>query len=386
MWRKMAAYLLLFSLLSVCSLSFSQECRQELLENIDFPGTDITSVYSPDAEHCQLLCTQHHSCLFFTFIRPDWTRDKRHFYCYLKHTSSGQPRVQTPLLGVTSGYSLKSCNPDPQPCLSQVYQNVDFYGADYRFLFTPDYEECQRVCTQDPGCQFFTFVNDVFTPETIRFKCHLKFSWSIPRTPIVEAKDGVVSGFSHKAQMTQTSNTACQSKLFLNTDIPGSDFTVLPAASAEHCQSLCSAHPQCTYFSFVRKSFNCHLKGNPDQMVTRTKDGVTSGMPARFCQLDNSWVKVAHEGVDFRGSDIRFELMDDPETCQRTCTEDVNCQFYTYVNENFSDSTYWRRCFLKRVTTMPAPPKINKLSNVVSGFSLKSCGQHALPTEILERP
>lgn len=37
----------------------------------------------------------------------------RHFYCYLKSTPSGRPNVQTPLLGVTSGYSLKHCNPDP---------------------------------------------------------------------------------------------------------------------------------------------------------------------------------------------------------------------------------------------------------------------------------
>lgn len=140
---------------------------------MDFPGTDITFVYSPDVEHCQMLCTQHASCLFFTFIRADWTRDNRyktnsthrirnaleirisseewhfseakkseqrlipiyfladirrvldakthtqtsaplcrHFYCYLKTTPSGQPNVRTPLLGVTSGFSLKSCSSD----------------------------------------------------------------------------------------------------------------------------------------------------------------------------------------------------------------------------------------------------------------------------------
>ncbi len=54
------------------------ECRQGLLENEDFPGTDITFLYSPDAEHCQQLCTQHPSCLFFTFVRADWTRDNRY--------------------------------------------------------------------------------------------------------------------------------------------------------------------------------------------------------------------------------------------------------------------------------------------------------------------
>lgn len=36
-----------------------------------------------------------------------------------------------------------------------------------------------------------------------RYKCHHKFSWDIPITPIVEAKAGVVSGFSHNLEMTQ---------------------------------------------------------------------------------------------------------------------------------------------------------------------------------------
>uniref|UniRef100_A0A4W6DGQ8 Apple domain-containing protein n=1 Tax=Lates calcarifer TaxID=8187 RepID=A0A4W6DGQ8_LATCA len=354
----------LFAHVNVSLLCISSECSREFLENVDFPGTDITSVYSPDVEHCQLLCTQHPSCLFFTFVRADWTVDNRHFYCYLKSTPSGKPKVQNPLQGVTSGYSLKPCNPDPSSCLSQVYQNVDFFGADYRALFTSDHEECQRVCTQDPQCQFFTFVNDIFTSENIRYKCHLKYSWSVPRTPIVERKDGVVSGFSHKIQLTPFFKPACQNKLFPNTDIPGNNLETLPAASPEHCQTLCSAHPRCTYFSY---------DSNGNEMVTRAKQGVTSGIPVHFCQLDNNWLKLAHEGVDFRGSDIRFELMDDPDTCQTTCTVNSNCQFYTYVNETFFDSDYRRRCYLKRVITMPAPPKVTKLNNVVSGFSLRDC-------------
>ncbi|KAL7382547.1 hypothetical protein ABVT39_024220 [Epinephelus coioides] len=369
----METHWILVGLLSICSLSFGQDCNQQLLENTDFPGTDITSVYSPDVEHCQLLCTQHASCLFFTFIRADWTRDNRHFYCYLKTTPSGQPNVRTPLLGVTSGFSLKSCSPDLQPCLSKVYQNVDFFGEDYRTLFTADYEGCQRECTRDPACQFFTYVNGVFTPEKIRYKCHLKFSWPVLKIPTVEKKTGVISGFSHNLQMAQHSDIACQGKLFPSTDIPGGDFMTLPAASPEHCQTLCSAHPSCAFFSFVSNNFNCHLKGNNDYMVTTAKVGVTSGLPAHFCQLDNSWVKLAHEGVDFRGSYIRFELMDNADTCQSTCTADPNCQFYAYVTESFSDRSYWRRCYINRDITMPAPPKVNKLANVVSGFHQRNC-------------
>ncbi|KAM4631106.1 coagulation factor XI-like isoform 1-T2 [Polymixia lowei] len=382
----MGAYLVLVGLVYLCEISFSQgntnltntpECVRELHENVDFPGTDLTYVYSPDADHCQLLCTQHPSCLFFTFIRHDWTRDKRHFYCYLKSTSSGKPNVQTPLLGVTSGYSLKPCNPETNICLSSVYHNVDFHGADFRSLFTADYEECQRACTHDPACQFFTFANELIAAEDIRYKCHLKFSWTVPRLPIIESTAGVVSGFSDRLQANTQFYSTCKTVLLGNTDIPGNDFETVLAASADHCLALCSVHPSCTYFSYFAnhksKRFHCYLKNNQNVMAVRAEEGVTSGIPARFCQPDNTWVTVAYEETDFRASDIRFELLDDLETCRKTCNDDPNCQFYSYLNDAFHDSTYWRRCFLKRVITIPAPARVVKLPNVVSGFALKYC-------------
>ncbi|XP_034456233.1 plasma kallikrein-like [Hippoglossus hippoglossus] len=175
----------------------------------------------------------------------------------------------------------------------------------------------------------------------LRYKCHLKHSWSVPRTPVIKREVGAVSGFSHKLQIPQYFEPVYQDELLLNTDIPGHDIDKLPAASAEHCQALCTDKPCCTYFSYT--------------------------------SLLTGWLQVSHEGVSFQGSDLRFESMDDPDTCQRTCTIDPLCQFYTYFNESYSNSAFRGRCYLKRVITAPAPPKVNKLNNVVSGFSLKSC-------------
>lgn len=111
-----------------------------------------------------------------------------------------------------------------------------------------------------------------------RYRCHLKYSWNIPRVPVIERKAGVTSGFSQnlllnqhfKEGNTETQNmlacrtllwmsyligfqlffTACQNTFFANTDIPGNDLERVKAVSVEHCQVMCSAHPQCTYFSF----------------------------------------------------------------------------------------------------------------------------------------
>ncbi|XP_013883510.1 coagulation factor XI [Austrofundulus limnaeus] len=370
----MVAFFVVAFLLSLSSSSFSQECRPGFLENMDFPGSDLTFLFSPSAEHCQKLCTQHPSCLFFTFIRPDWTRDNTFFRCYLKSTPSGEPASQTPLQGATSGFSLKACSQDLQPCFSETFENVDFPGADYRALFTPDYEECQRACTQDPGCQFFTFLKGDFSGTNFRFKCHLKFSWSLPVIPDIEKRAGLVSGFSQRAEIIpELFYIACQSSLLPNTDIPGSDLIKLKAVSPEHCQVLCSAHPQCTYFSFVSDDFSCYLKNNGNEMVTTAKNGVISGMPTRSCQVDENWIKLTYEEIDFKGFDIRSEVLDDAAACQRLCTETPACQFYTYINENSSDQAARRRCFLKSVITIPAPPAVTKLDNVVSGFTLRNC-------------
>lgn len=130
--------------------------------------------------------------------------------------------------------------------------------------------------------QEFTFV------VWCRHKCHLKFSWTIPITHLVEAKSGVVSGFSHtvdmnpNVEMNENSETgtwkefptvcplccdcsleavivaACERKLFPGLNIPSRDVTEVRAASTEHCHALCTAHPKCTFFSFDRWA-NCAL-------------------------------------------------------------------------------------------------------------------------------
>ncbi|XP_014905718.1 coagulation factor XI-like [Poecilia latipinna] len=365
----MKTLFILVALLHFWDCSFG--CNPGLLRDWDFPGSDNKILFSPDADHCQHLCTQEASCLFWAFIGPDCRVDNRHYHCFLKSTSSGSPTTQNPKQGTTAGYSLKSCNPLPTPSLSKVYEDVDFTGADYRTLFTADYQACQKACTEDPFCQFFTFINGKFSNTNIRYKCHLKYSWSVARTPAVTALADRISGFSRELQIIPSYQTACQSTLFPNINFPGYDFEVHQAGSPELCQVLCSAHPQCTYFSFVSNEFKCYLKNNPNQMVPKDGSGITSGLPSRSCPLRNERNPFSpghltmYKGVDFPYSDIRYFSLNDAESCENACTSDPNCQFYSFVTTS-------RLCYLKRVITMPAPPKVTNLANVVSGFTLRN--------------
>lgn len=82
--------------------------------------------------------------------------------------------------------------------------------------------------------------------------------------------------------------------------------------------------------------------------------------------LPTDWTKVPYEGVDFRGSDTGFDLMDDAESCQKTCTLDSNCQFYTYVNNEFFNPDY-RYIFC---TCMQTTTHFRQHTEVVRSFEM----------------
>lgn len=98
---------------------------------------------------------------------------------------------------------------------------------------------------------------------------------------------------------------------------------------------------------------------------------VASSRSLTSSSLRTDWVKVAYEGVAFRYSDIGFKLMDDPDTCQRTCTEDANCQFYTYVKKDFSNPVYRYSIFYACMQTRMNANIVHLTSN--SGNTKKSC-------------
>ncbi|KAJ8273104.1 hypothetical protein GJAV_G00097450 [Gymnothorax javanicus] len=366
----------LLCLLLLGGNTLCEECVREVLENVDFPGTDILQILSPDVHHCQLACTQHHTCLFFTFVRPEWTRDNRQFYCYLKRTDSGKPAKIASLSGVTSGYALKTCKDNiNQTCLSTVYKDVDFTGADYKTLFTADYEDCQSTCSKDPDCQFFSFLNQEYPIAKYRNKCHLKHSRVFPSPPKVNSLSGVASGFSHRICTGQSTNDF-KNKMQTDTEYTGNDFEEVPSPSAEYCHFLCTIHPRCTFYSYKRTGMLCYLKHNEDERPQASVKGTVSGVPTRFRETSNGdCPRTAYENVDFLGSDRRFVLLDNPQACQETCTNDPDCQFYTYVYTSFHGRVHRKRCYLKQVITAPLPPKVVTMRGVVSGFSQRSCSQ-----------
>ncbi|RXM94253.1 Plasma kallikrein, partial [Acipenser ruthenus] len=85
-------------------------CVRDLQMGTDFPGDDVANVFAPDAEYCQLICTQHHLCQFFTFLTKDWRSDNRQ-KCHLKYTKNvPSPPTINNLQNVVSGFSQRGCS------------------------------------------------------------------------------------------------------------------------------------------------------------------------------------------------------------------------------------------------------------------------------------
>ncbi|KAF5901255.1 plasma kallikrein isoform X2, partial [Clarias magur] len=267
-------------------------------------------------------------------------------------------------------------------CLSSVFQDVDFTGSDYLQLTVNTFDDCQKQCTRDPDCKFFSFTTETFPDANKRKRCFLKYSWNVPIPSEIRKTPGVTSGFSDSLYKAKGTKKECKEEIFPNTDYPGNDFEDVPAASPEHCQFLCSTHPHCTHFSFPTSWYQprCFLKYKQDvsQLVPVTTNIVSSGFPTRNCEPSNVWATKRYTGVDFFGYDNRYFQTATVETCREMCTADPYCQFYTYVFEfefdvlpPFHDRS--SRCQLKQVMILPRPEKVVYMPGMVSGFSLRNC-------------
>ncbi|KAG8543726.1 hypothetical protein GDO81_023823, partial [Engystomops pustulosus] len=128
-----------------------------LQPSVDFPGGDLLVTPSPDEASCQILCTNHPDCDFFSYHSVDPGTGQRRFDCHLKTSEPGVPETRKPDSGVTSGFSLPKTPEYLTRCLAPSYDGVEFVGNVLSFGFVTSREECEASCTRNPGCQFYTY-------------------------------------------------------------------------------------------------------------------------------------------------------------------------------------------------------------------------------------
>ncbi|XP_069508974.1 coagulation factor XI-like isoform X2 [Ambystoma mexicanum] len=372
-----------FVLLQALLLWATANGDDSLLEDIDFFGSDIQRILSPDAQCCQVFCTSHPRCTFFTFVAnlPNIPR----FSCFLKRTDNGVPLARKRLANAVSGFALDSSavtDISALSCFQNTYKDIDFYGADIRTTAAETTTECQDVCTESADCQFFTYITENFNPApALRKLCFLKFSANIPSPTTINILQGVVSGFSQRDCDGKTCDARCTDNLLLGVDFPGDGFQQVLAVDAEHCQLICTQNPRCNFFTYFterwtldNKRFFCYLK-SPATLTPSTSrlNDIVSGFSLKNFGINKRCSDHVFNGLDFPGNDRKMVKSDSDLSCQTLCTTDPFCEMYSYITEEFVNKDLSGNCYLKSTLALPVPPVINYLKDVVSGFSGKKC-------------
>ncbi|XP_016863373.1 coagulation factor XI isoform X12 [Homo sapiens] len=361
--------------------SVSGECVTQLLKDTCFEGGDITTVFTPSAKYCQVVCTYHPRCLLFTFTAESPSEDPtRWFTCVLKDSvTETLPRVNR--TAAISGYSFKQCSHQISACNKDIYVDLDMKGINYNSSVAKSAQECQERCTDDVHCHFFTYATRQFPSLEHRNICLLKHTQTGTPTRITKL-DKVVSGFSLKS--CALSNLACIRDIFPNTVFADSNIDSVMAPDAFVCGRICTHHPGCLFFTFFSQEWPkesqrnlCLLKtsesGLPSTRIKKSK--ALSGFSLQSCR--HSIPVFCHSSfyhdTDFLGEELDIVAAKSHEACQKLCTNAVRCQFFTYTPAQASCNEGNRgKCYLK-LSSNGSPTKILHGRGGISGYTLRLC-------------
>ncbi|XP_012499446.1 PREDICTED: plasma kallikrein [Propithecus coquereli] len=327
-FRQTAYFISLFATVS-CG------CLIQLYENSFFRGGDLTAVYTPSAQHCQMVCTFHAKCLLFSFLPASSTKEAgKRFGCFLKDSVTGTlPRVHR--TNAISGHSLKQCGHQISACHRDIYKGIDMRGANVNVSKVNSVEECQKWCTNNIHCQFFTYATQTFHNAEYRNNCLLKQSSSGTPTSI-KVVDNVVSGFSLKpCALSEIGN--CVTTVSLN---------------------VC----------FLKTS----RSGTPSSPTPQ--ENTISGYSLLTCKrtLPEPCHSKIYSGVDFGGEDLKVTFVNGVNVCQETCTKMIRCQFFTYSLLPEDCTGEKCKCSL-RLSLDGSPTSITYGTQGRSGYSLRLC-------------
>ncbi|PNJ27658.1 coagulation factor XI [Pongo abelii] len=360
--------------------SVSGECVTQLFKDTCFEGGDITTVFTPSAKYCQVVCTYHPRCLLFTFTAESPSEDPTQWFtCVLKDSvTETLPRVNR--TAAISGYSLKQCSHQISACNKDTYVDLDMKGINYNSSVAKSAQECQERCTDDVHCHFFTYATGQFPSLEHRNICLLKHTQTGTPTRIMKL-DKVVSGFSLKS--CALSNLACIRDIFPNTVFADSNIDSVMAPDAFVCRRICTHHPGCLFFTFFSQEWPkesqrnlCLLKtsesGLPSTRIKKSK--ALSGFSLQSCR--HSIPVFCHSSfyhdTDFLGEELDIVAVKGHEACQKLCTNTVRCQFFTYTPAQASCNEGKGKCYLK-LSSNGSPTKILHGRGGISGYTLRLC-------------
>ncbi|XP_015687301.1 plasma kallikrein [Protobothrops mucrosquamatus] len=371
-WNFQTLYFIaLFS--SVCS-----ECMSEMYRNTYIQGGDISRVYTPTADYCQLVCTYHPRCLLFSYIPGSWVKTTARFSCFLKEIDAQElPKIHRE--GIISGHSQKQCT-RITACRKKVYEGLDMQGENYNIISADNYHHCQQRCTNDKHCYFFTYTLESFHSVPLRNKCYLKYSNTGTPNQIRQLRD-VVSGFSLKP--CQLAQTDCQMDLFQHFAFSGITVAKILTPDKFVCRTVCTYRPNCLFFTFLSSEWEIKSQRYTCLMMTSRSEkpekiteraNVISGFSLLNCRrAEPACHSQTYPELNFNGTELSVEYVSGHNACQQLCTMTVRCQFFTYIFRKMQCNQQGKcKCYL-RMSANGSPDNIEAENEIVSGYSLRLC-------------
>ncbi|XP_053072294.1 plasma kallikrein isoform X2 [Acinonyx jubatus] len=355
-------------------------CLTQLYKNTFFKGGDLTAMYTPNAEHCQMMCTFHPRCLLFSFLPEISTNDTdKRFGCFLKDSATGTlPKMSW--ANTISGHSLKQCGHQISACHRDIHKGIDMRGVNFNISKVESVEECQKKCTNSIHCQFFTYATRTFYNAEYRNTCLLKHSAGGTPTSI-KLLANVASGFSLKP--CALSEIGCRRNIFQHLAFWDVDVARVVTPDAFVCQTICTYHPNCLFFTFHTTAWHlepqrnvCFLKtsksGTPSSPTPQ--ENTISGYSLLTCKqrLPEPCHSKIYSGVAFEGEELNVTFVEGVNVCQETCTKTIRCQFFTYSLLPEDCRRKKCKCSL-RLSLDGSPTRITYGTRASSGYSLRLC-------------
>ncbi|XP_062069505.1 coagulation factor XI isoform X2 [Lepus europaeus] len=301
------------------------------------------------------------------------------FSCILKDSiTESLPKVN--MTGAISGFSFKQCPHQLSACNKDIYVNLDMQGMNYNGSVTKNAQECQKRCTNDVHCHFFTYATRQFPSAEHRNICLLKYTQTGTPTGIRKLNK-VVSGFSLKS--CALSNLACIRDIFPSTVFADNNIDSVVAPDALVCRSICTHHPNCLFFTFFSQEWPkeshrnlCLLKTSESGLPSTRihKNQALSGFSLQNCR--HSIPVFCHSSfyydTDFLGEELDIVDVKGHEACQKMCTSAIRCQFFTYSSSQESRNKGKGTCYLK-LSSNGSPTKILHGRGGISGYTLRLC-------------
>uniref|UniRef100_A0A673STN4 Kallikrein B1 n=2 Tax=Suricata suricatta TaxID=37032 RepID=A0A673STN4_SURSU len=327
-----------------------------------------------------MMCTLHPRCLLFSFLPESATNDTdKRFGCFLKDSITGTlPKMSR--ASAISGHSLKQCGHHISACHRDIHKGIDMRGVNFNVSKVESAEECQKKCTNSIHCQFFTYATHTFYKAEHRNTCLLKHSTGGTPTSI-KVLANVASGFSLKP--CALSEIGCHRDIFQHLTFSDVDVARVLTPDAFVCQTICTYHPRCLFFTFHTKEWHLELQRNVCVLKTSRsgtpssptpQENTMSGYSLLTCKrtLPEPCHSKIYSGVDFEGEELNVTFVEGVNVCQEACTKMIRCQFFTY--SLLPEDCRGKKCKCSlRLSLDGSPAGITYGTWASSGYSLRLC-------------